>query len=488
MEYLRIAGICSALIAYFPGGVALSAEASGEAERVNFVIILVDDLGWMDLACQGSRYYDTPNIDHLAAEGMRFRDAYAACAVCSPTRAALLTGRYPARLGVPDWIRARFQGGQIPADSRNPQGFQKHPKRVLMTPENALWMELDEVTLAEALATAGYARGFIGKWHLGADAWYPDKQGFDVNVGGCDYGQPPTYFFPFQNKRQPAMPGLESGEVGEYLTDREAAEAVQFIQQHQDRPFLLYLAHYAVHTPIQAKADLQERYAAKPRQGQKNAAYAAMIHSVDQAVGQVLDALDRLKLAGNTVVIFTSDNGGLAGVTDNSPLRAGKGTPFDGGIRVPMIVRWPEVVPPGSTCNVPVSSVDLFPTVLEIADVPLPEGRPIDGESLVGLLGKEPALEREAIYWHFPHYRQPEVTPYGIVRAGDFKLIRYYEDNRVELYNLAEDLGEQTDLAAQQPDKSRQLDTMLSKWLIGVGAKMPVPNPEHQPPPPPDAQ
>ncbi len=452
-----------------------------DSVKPNFVVILVDDLGWTDLGCYGSKYYETPHIDRLAADGVRFTDGYAACAVCSPTRAALLTGRYPARIGITDWIRARFQGGKIPEDGKNPSGLEGNDKQKLLTPRNPLWMELNEVTLAEALKPAGYVSCHIGKWHLGADAWYPEKQGFDVNVGGCDYGQPPRYFFPYEIPNQPAPPGLESGQPVEYLTDREAEEAVRFIENNKDKPFFLYLAHYAVHTPIEGKSKLTEKYNAKPKAGQKNATYAAMIESVDDSVGCVLAKLDELKLAENTVVIFTSDNGGLAAVTNNAPLRAGKGTPYEGGIRVPYIVRWPNVVAAGRECAVPISSIDLFPTVLEIAELPLPETT-IDGESLAGLLDGDTELQRDALFWHFPHYRG-DIAPYGVVRAGNFKLIRNYESGRTELYDLAKDLGETTDLSATMPEQANQLDLELSKWLIGVGAKMPEANPNYTPPP-----
>jgi arylsulfatase A-like enzyme len=443
-------------------------------ENPNFVVVLVDDLGWMDLGCYGSKYYETPNIDRLSASGIKFTNGYAACAVCSPTRAAMMTGRYPARVGITDWIRARFQGGAIPADGKNPSGY-AGGKRKLLTPRNPLWMELAEVTLAEALKPAGYVSCHIGKWHLGPNAWYPEKQGFNVNIGGCDYGQPPRYHFPYETKRQPKMPLLDSGEPGEYLTDREGIEAVKFIEQNKDKPFFLYLAHYAVHTPIQAKQELKAKYDAKPKAGQINAAYAAMIESVDDAVGRVLNKLDELKLTEKTVVIFTSDNGGLSSVTNNAPLRAGKGHPYEGGIRVPYIVRWPGVTKAGSQCQTPISTVDIFPTVLDMADVPLPK-HDIDGVSLVDILDGENGLKRDGIYWHFPHYRGG-IKPYGIVRAGDYKLLRYYESGDTELYNLKTDLSEANDLAASMPDKVKQLDVMLSKWLIGVGAKIPMPNP-----------
>ena len=459
-------------------------------EKLNFILILIDDLGWMDTGCyardpalaEPSRFYETPNIDRLAAEGMRFTDGYAACAVCSPTRAAVMTGRYPARLGVTDWIRARFQGGKIPADKENPTEYVGGRNKELLCPPNALWMELDEITIAEALKPAGYTSCHIGKWHLGADDWYPDKQGFDFNIGGCDFGQPPGYFDPYSRKGQGQIPTLESRRHGEYLTDREGDEAVKFIRRHQDKPFFLYMAHYAVHTPIQAKQELIEKYRDKPRDGQKNPTYAAMVESVDDAVGKILSTLDELNLAEKTVVIFTSDNGGLMNVTNNAPLRAGKGYPYEGGIREPVIIRWPRVVKPGTVSHEPVTSVDYFPTICELAGVPLPRDRAIDGTSLVGHLksASTKPLGRDALYWHFPHYRG-NIAPYSIIRSGDWKLIKRYEGRPFELFNLKGDLSEQNELSQTMPAKVKQLDAKLTEWLKTTGANLPIPNPDYEP-------
>jgi arylsulfatase A len=459
------------------------AFAGQPGRKPNFVLILVDDLGWADSGCYGSRYYETPHIDRLAAQGMRFTNAYAACAVCSPTRASIMTGRYPARLGVTDWIRSRFQGGKIPADKKNPTRYVGGKNQKLLCPPNALWMELDEITIAEALKPAGYTGCHIGKWHLGADDWYPDKQGFDYNIGGCDYGQPPTYFDPYFRKGQGDIPTLPPRQTGEYLTDREADEAVNFIRAHKDGPFFLYMAHYAVHTPIEAKADLVQKYQAKPPTQQKNAKYAAMVESVDDAVGRICATLDELGLTENTVVLFTSDNGGLVPVTNNAPLRSGKGYPYEGGIREPLIVRWPGVVRSGSTSDEPVISVDYFPTFCEAAGVPLPTDREIDGVSLVEHLrsGGRQTLDREALFWHFPHYRGSDVVPYSIIRAGDWKLIKQYEGPTFELFNLKEDPSEQSDLSGTVPDKVRELDVRLQAWLLRTGAKLPMPNPAYAP-------
>jgi len=471
---LQAMGGGAALLASRPVARAFAGEP---AKKPNFVFILVDDLGWADIGCYGSRYYETPSIDKLASGGMLFTNAYAACAVCSPTRASIMTGRYPARLGVTDWIRSRFQGGKIPEDKKNPTEYVGDKKQKLLCPPNALWMELDEITIAEMLKPTGYVSCHVGKWHLGADDWYPDKQGFDYNIGGCDFGQPPTYFDPYFRKGQGGIPTLEPRKAGEYLTDREGDEAVKFIREHKDRPFLLYMAHYAVHMPIEAKADLVKKYEAKMPTQQKNAKYAAMIESVDDAVGRICSVLDELKLADNTVVFFTSDNGGLLPITSNVPLRSGKGYPYEGGIREPLIVRWPGVIRPKSTSDEPVISVDYFPTLCEAAGVKLPADRDIDGVSLVGHLkagGRQP-LHREAIFWHFPHYRGADVVPYSIVRAGEWKLIKRYEGKTFELFNLKDDLSERNDLSGTMPEKVRELDARLQEWLIRTHAKLPVP-------------
>jgi len=464
---------------------AASARAGDEDRTVrkppaSFVLVVVDDLGWADLGCTGSRFYETPHIDRLAAEGMRFTEAYAAAAVCSPTRAAILTGRYPARLGLTDWIRAGFQGGGVPADGKNPSGWEGGVDRKLLTPRNPFWMELDEITIAEVLRREGYATCHVGKWHLGFENARPEAQGFDRNVGGCDLGQPPSYFDPYEAAHG-RIPTLAPRRAGEYLTDREADEAVRFLRENRDHPFYLQLWTYAVHTPLQAKPDRVAGFEAKAKETvgeQRNAVYAAMVASVDDAVGRVLGALEELGLADRTVVLFTSDNGGLVPCTSNAPLRAGKGTPYEGGIRVPLVVRWPGRVRGGSTCDVPVHSVDLLPTIVDAAGLPLPDDRPVDGRSLVPLLCDTGSLEREALFWYFPHYRGGGIRPYGVVRAGEWKLIRWLEGERSELYRLGDDLSESRDLAVQEPERARALEALLAAWLSKVGARPTKPNPD----------
>jgi arylsulfatase A-like enzyme len=456
-------------------------------QKPNFVFFLIDDLGWKDLGCYGSTFYETPNIDRLAAQGMRFTNAYAACPVCSPTRASIMTGKYPARLGITDWIGAP----QKPTAYRD-------------------YLPLEEVTIAEALKGAGYATGYVGKWHLATSGaadrrqYYPDRQGFDINIGGDNSGSPPTYFCPYSKGKRSLETMPPGGTEGEYLTDRLTDEALKFIEARRDQPFLLYLAHYAVHTPLESKKDLAQKYEAKvkslpPAAGphaqpvygpyrtrlvQDHAVYAGMVQSVDESVGRVLGKLAELGLERNTIVIFMSDNGGLStvareGPTCNLPLRAGKGWLYEGGIREPMIIKWPGVAKASSVCHETVTSTDFYPTMLEMANLPLRPGQHLDAVSLVGLLKGTSTLDRQAIYWHYPHYHGSGNRPSGAIRAGDYKLIEWYEDGKVELYNLKDDLGERNDLAATMPEKAKELRRMLQAWRSEMGAKMPEGEPRN---------
>ncbi len=481
-DFLKSLGLGTAGLAS-SGAVFFSASAfwNGkipylDQEKPNIILIDVDDLGWMDLSCYGSRFYETPNIDRLASQGMRFTDGYASCAVCSPTRASIMTGRYPARVGITDWIHhLDRQAHTAIGTGKNPVEYVATKDRLLLCPPNPYWMELDEVTIAELLKPAKYATCHIGKWHLGHFWWYPDKQGFEKNIGGCEIGQPPTYFDPYyQHERRSSIPTLPPRKQGEYLSDREADEAVRFITENKDRPFFLHLCPYAVHTPLEAKKEIIAKYEKKKPTNQSNAVYAAMIESVDQTVGKIMKALDEFKLSDKTLVIFTSDNGGLQDdSTDNAPLRSGKGYPYEGGIRVPLIVRWPGKIQPASVCDVPVTSVDFLPTVTEAANVALPTDRVIDGQSLLPLLLQKRSLKREAIYWHFPHYRG-DVVPYSIIRKGDWKLIKRYEGKTYELFNLKQDIGEKHDLAEKMPKQVKELDGLLDAWLKETGAKLPT--------------
>lgn len=461
----------------------LAGPALGMIPPPNVVVVLVDDLGWMDLGCQGSDFYRTPNIDRLADTGMRFTDGYASCAVCSPTRAALMTGRSPARLGITDWIRAEFQlsARQWP-NVRNRFGYHRpgDAARRLLTPVNGQHLPHSEITLAELLKPLGYVSAFIGKWHLGGPGHLPEDQGFDENYGGWDYGQPPSYFDPYvETPRLPmGIPTLKARSAGEYLTDREADEAVRFIERNKSRPFLLYLSHYAVHTPIQAKRGLIAEYErARDGKGQDDPVYAAMVHSVDDAMGRLLDALDRTRLADRTLIVFTGDNGGLdrsGRPTENAPLRSGKGYAYEGGLRTPWIIRWPGVTEPGSVSAQPVVSIDLLPTIAAAVGTRPPVDRPVDGIDLGPALRGEKLPDR-AMIWHFPHYRRgPGHDPYSVIRKGDWKLIRFYDPPKEELYNLVSDLGERNDLSGSEPARVDELTAALDSGLRSLGALMPV--------------
>lgn len=445
--------------------------AQAAPAKPNVILIVVDDLGWADLGCSGSSFYRTVHIDRLASEGMRFTDAYAAGPVCSPTRASLLTGKHPARLQLTDWLPGR----------------QDRPSQKLLKPEIQRHLPLQEVTLADALREAGYATAAIGKWHLGGRGFLPEDQGFDLNVAGDDTGTPLSYLAPFRSGAR-VMPGLEQSREGEYLTDRLTEEAERFIAAHQDRPFFLYLSHYAVHTPMVAKADrVREFQSLSPSGAQTNAIYAAMIESVDESVGRIVQKLRDLNLADKTALFFTSDNGGLSvregpntPATSNAPLRAGKGYLYEGGIRVPLIVRWPGQVRPGSLERTPVCSTDFFPTILALAGI-TGSASP-DGEDLLPLLREEGPLAPRSLFWHYPHYSNQGGDPCGAVREGDFKLIQFYEDGRLELFKLNEDPAESRDLAAVLPEKAAALRRRLQAWRRAQGAQMMEPNPDYIPP------
>ncbi len=439
--------------------------------RPNIVLIFIDDLGWADLGYSGSTFHETPHIDRLAQQGMVFSNAYANAPNCAPSRACLMTGQYGPRHGV-------FTVGD---PARGNDTF----RRLVPVP-NRLDLDKKFVTIAEALQSAGYRTASMGKWHLGPD---PTQHGFDVNIAGREWGSPSGggYHSPLR------YPNLRVEEKGEYLTDRLTDEACGFLEANRDRPFFLYLTHYAVHTPLQGKAALIEKYRSKPPgEHQKNSVYAAMIESVDQSVGRVLQKLEDLQLTGETLVVFYSDNGGHLGATSNHPLREGKGTLYEGGIRVPLIVRWPGVTRAGVRCDEPVIGVDLYPTFLDVTGVAQPQEHQLDGVSLVPLLKNPQAdLDREAIFWHFPCYLQGRgdpgggpfrTTPAGAIRLGDWKLIEWFETGRQELYNLAEDRSESRNLAEQQPDKRRELHSAMQEWRKRVGAPIPtVPNPKYRP-------
>ncbi|MBI3210104.1 MAG: sulfatase [Candidatus Solibacter usitatus] len=450
----------------FLTGLAASAAAQRTSKPMNIVLILADDLGWTDLGCYGADLHETPNLDRLAKEGVRFTDAHSASPVCSPTRAAIMTGKHPARLKITIWREGSLRTG---ANAR------------LVQAESKPNLAHEETTIAEVLQSRGYMTGIVGKWHLGDGDFYPETQGFDINIGGTHWGAPETYFYPYRGEKAfrefRYMPGLFGGKKGEYLTDRLTDEALRVIDLAGNQPFFLYLAHHSPHTPIEAKPELIDHYKKKlkPGMNHQNATYAAMVHSLDESVGRVLKHLELRGHASNTAVIFMSDNGGFIGraqnqvVTNNAPLRSGKGSVYEGGVRVPLIIRAPGAAR-GKECNVPVIASDLFATIQELAGATGPSH---DGLSLTPLL-KNPQgkLSRSEMFFHYPHY-YATTTPVSAIRDGDWKLVHYYEDDKVELYNLASDFGEKTDLSKVETARRDRMLTRLNEWLREAGANFP---------------
>lgn len=475
---------------------SLLSTGCSEQTKPNIIFILLDDYGYTDLGCYGSTFYETPNIDKLAGEGVRFTDAYASCPVSSPTRASIMTGKYPVKTGITDWIPGRqaTRGGS-PGD------------RLLAEPFR-LEMGLEEKTIAEALKENGYMTMISGKWHLGeTEEFWPENQGFDINKGGFSKGAPVRnktangFFSPYGNPR------LEDGPVGEYLTDRQTDEAINFIEGTGEKPFFLYLSYYAVHNPMQAKEEHIRKFTEKAesmglsgkeaftrerdwirasmsnnfreRIIQSYPVYAAMIYSVDENIGRLLLRLEELGLSENTVIIFTSDNGGLStsegSPTCNYPLRAGKGWLYEGGIRVPLIIKYPGKSRHGELIRTPVSSIDYFPTITEIAGISTGYEE-IDGVSILSLLESDNMKERP-LFWHYPHYSNQGVEPGSAVRMGRFKLIDNFERECLELYDLEKDISEKNDISALNPIKTKELFKLLNDWRQATNAKMMLPNP-----------
>ena len=479
---------------------ALHAAEPQPANKPNVIVILSDDLGWADLACYGSTFHESPNLDKLAAQGMRFTQAYSSSPYCSPSRAAIMTGRHPARLKITDYIPSNGKTGKfLPAEMK-------------------MELPLEELTIAEVLSAAGYATWHVGKWHLGDLGFYPEDQGFQVNIAGNHNGAPKSFFWPYgdeegasvvrprtrdqmQGYHMTPMPGLRAGgKKGEHLCDRLTSAAMKLIEQRKpEQPFFLYLPFYDVHTPIMAKPELVEKYKAKaaklrlptveavptyiegdrvhgaspkklPEQ-QVNPTYAAMIETMDTNVGRLMARLDELGVADNTLIIFTSDNGGHS-VTCNRPLRGSKGWLYEGGVREPWIVKWPGVTKPGSTCDVPVMNTDILPTVLEACGLPAKPDLHKDGVSFASLLRGDAKPVHNALFWHFPHYGILGSGPCSSVRLGDWKLIEWLEDEGVELFNLTTDLSEKNDVAAQHPEIVKQLRERLHVWRKETGANM----------------
>ena len=450
-------------------------------KKTNFVFFLVDDMGMMDLGTYGSTFHETPNIDQLAKTGMKFNYGYAACPVCSPTRASIMTGRHPVRVDITDWI---------PGSSNN-------KKNKLLHPEDRDNLALKEVTIAEELKSHGYQTFFAGKWHLGNEGHWPTDQGFDINIGGHHRGSPPGgYYAPWNN------PALEAKKKDEYLTERLTEESTRFLEKrNQDKPFLLYLSYYNIHTPIQPyrkhidhyqkKAEkfsgttpTEQEHLGQTRMRQDNPALASMVAAVDDSVGTLLAKLNELGLSDDTVVIFFSDNGGLStkpkmGPGSNSPLRAGKGWLYEGGVREPTIIRAPGVTQAGSVSNQPMVSMDFFATMLELAGLPLRPNLHMDGRSLLPELKGKKGKPRP-LYWHYPHYHGSTWKPGASIREGDWKLIKFYDQEKVELYNLKKDPSEKKDLAKKNSAKSKELENKLLAWQKQMNAKLPKPNPNYK--------
>jgi arylsulfatase A len=433
----------------------------------NILLVMVDDLGWMDLHCQGNTRLHTPNIDRLAATGVRFTDAYAAAPVCSPTRAAVMTGQSPARLQITNHIpdQQRF----TPDDAKlGPAEMLDH-------------LPTEHVTIAERLHDAGYATGFFGKWHLagrrvekkqgqGDLRFYPERHGFDVNFGGCAMGGPFSFFDPYN------LHNLPPRKTGEYMPDRFADEVIHFIDAHPDRPWMTFLWNYTVHWPMEAPASLVEKYSSRKDLGKLDPRYAAMIEATDASLGKIFDALDERELTEDTLVIFTSDNGAYGGVADNAPLREAKGYLYEGGIRVPLIIRWPGVTQPGYVCETPVISMDFYPTMLAAAGLKQVASHPCDGINLKPLLKSGGHIDRDAIFFHYPNYAFHRDNRLGsAIRQGNEKLIERFDDGSLELYDLKRDIGETKNLVEDRPERAEALRQRLVKWRAESNAAMPVP-------------
>jgi arylsulfatase A-like enzyme len=491
---------------------ALTPAASQAADRPNVILFLVDDMGWMDSGVYGSQYYETPNMDRLAARGMRFTDAYSANPLCSPTRASILTGKYPARLGF-----TTASGHQPPQpEGTSPYRAGARPEEKWILPASRNFLPLEEVTVAESFRAAGYRTGHFGKWHLGLEPrHWPEQQGFDVKFHGAPDPGPPSYHSPYGFKAG----NVTNGPDGEYITDRLADEAVKFIEANRERPFLMHMWQYGVHGPWGHKEEITRTFVDKkdPRGMQANPIMASMLKSVDESLGRVVAKLDELGLTENTIIIFSSDNGGnihsnLPGdkrsnvgpghpqyekvqdyhkwadhlaPTNNAPLKMGKSWLYEGGVRVPLVVVWPGVVRPETTCDTPVMSIDFYPTMLEMARVARPEAQKHDGLSLVPLLKQKGELDRDLLFNYFPH--SSAAKPGGVtVRSGDWKLIRWWHTSpefpsEHELYNLREDIGETTNLVKERPEIFQRLSAELDRFLAEVAVAPPIPNPAYDP-------
>ncbi|EMI43090.1 sulfatase family protein [Rhodopirellula sp. SWK7] len=469
---LFLACLNASLVFADPAQPAALPESDGNAQPPNFVFLLVDDLGWGDFGCYGARFNETPHIDALAEQGMTFENAYAACAVCSPSRAAILSGCYPARLHLTDWIAGH-----------------KHPHAKLSVPDWNMRIDHERILLPEALKESGYATAFFGKWHLmpighdDFDQHYPTDHGFDLNVGGREWGQPKgpgRYFSPFD------VPNLDDGEPGDFLTDKLTDAAVEFLESTpRSQPFLLYFSYYTLHGPIMSPPELVAKYKAKAKTFENtnnehlDPARAGMVERLDESVGRLMQTLDTLGIADNTVIVLTGDNGGNFQGTSGG-LRDFKGFSHEGGTREPLVVKWPGVTKAGTSCDEPVIGTDFYPTMLDIANLPPRPDQHQDGLSIVPLLkGDATTLPRDALYWHYPHYHR--TAPYGAIRQGNWKLIEFFEDGRLELFDLSKDPSETTNLAQTHPERAERLLQQMVAWRETTGAQMMSDNPDYRP-------
>jgi len=459
-------------------------------KRPNIILILVDDMGWKDLGCYGSTFYETPNIDKLAKDGMSFTNAYATCPVCSPTRASILTGKYPARLNLTNYIGGNAKGKLLDSP------YIDH-------------LPLSERSVAKVLKENGYNTWHLGKWHLGQEKYYPTEHGFEINIGGCHLGLPfKGYFNPW------SIPTIDDNDApkGTYLTDYLTDKAIELIKTSSEKPFFLNMCYYSVHVPIQAKPEKIEYFRKKKeklgldkvypfklgdhfpcehkkdliikrRILQSSANYAAMIASIDENVGRIVNAIEESGESENTIIFFTSDNGGLSTAegspTCNSPLSEGKGWMYEGGVRDPLIVKWFGKIKENSTCDTPIIFTDFYPTFLELAGIDLMPKQHQDGVSIVPLLKGEKVMYDRCLYWHYPHYGNQGGTPGSSIRKGDYKLIEFFEDNHVELYNLSNDIEESNDISSKFPEKTMELKSLLEEWRISIEARIPQKNPKY---------
>lgn len=441
------------------GFVANGCKQSKAPEKPNFIIVLVDDLGSQDVGCYGQKYIQTPNIDKLAEQGMRWTNAYSSCPVCSPTRAALLTGKNTARV--------HFTG-HITAIGRH-----RYPETgQIIPPEDLMYLPHEEILIPEILKPLGYKSISIGKWHVGHEGYYPTDQGFDINIAGWTHGSPPSHFYPYTSEKDwnPSIPTLSGGHEGEYLTDRLTNEAINFIDNNKHNPFLVYLSHYAVHTPLEAPDHLVEKYKAILPGIKIDPVYAAMVESLDNNLGKIMHYLEESGLDKNTVILFASDNGAVERTSDNSPYRKGKGHLYEGGIRVPFIMRWPGVIPENAVCNNKTISHDIFTTIADIARILDQQDQTLDGRSLVPDFNEE--IIDQDLFWYYPHYSPQAKNPAAAILSENYKLIRFYDPQRTELYDLSKDPGEQTDLAKKLPNLVMELNSKLDDWLLKSGTIM----------------